>query len=333
MIFDTPQIVLVGAVAAVGVLHTIVPDHWVPITLIARQRGWTKTETARTAFKAGMGHVLSTLAIALAVWIAGVAFAQRFGQFVDAAASIALIGFGGWIAISSLLEMRRSSGHGHSHGHGHAHDRGAGLSGDAVHGPERQQIETGDGTLDLSIFESGVQPRFRLTGAHDDTVEVETGRDDGAKQTFVLAKHEGYWESVDEIPEPHQFSVIVTTRHGGHAHSYNTCFTEPAHCPGGHGHGHAKTSSRTALLLILGSSPMVEGIPAFFAAGKYGPWFIAVMSLVFALATIVTYVVLCVYSATGLQRVSFGPFERYGEVLSGAFIAVIGVVFWIWPGL
>ena len=32
-----PALLLVGAVATVGVLHTIVPDHWVPITLIARQ--------------------------------------------------------------------------------------------------------------------------------------------------------------------------------------------------------------------------------------------------------------------------------------------------------
>ena len=99
----TPQLLLVGAVATVGVLHTIVPDHWVPITLIARQQGWTKSETARASLKAGTGHVLSTLAIALIVWLAGVAFAQRFGHYVDIAASIALIGFGGWIAISALL--------------------------------------------------------------------------------------------------------------------------------------------------------------------------------------------------------------------------------------
>jgi hypothetical protein len=32
-----PELLLVAAVATVGVLHTIVPDHWVPITLIARQ--------------------------------------------------------------------------------------------------------------------------------------------------------------------------------------------------------------------------------------------------------------------------------------------------------
>ena len=112
-----PQLFLVGAVAAVGVLHTIVPDHWVPITLIARQRGWTRTETLKASLKAGTGHVLSTLAIALAVWLVGVAFAQRFGHYVDTASSIALIGFGGWIAISSLLELRNSGGHGHSHGH------------------------------------------------------------------------------------------------------------------------------------------------------------------------------------------------------------------------
>jgi hypothetical protein len=56
-----PELLLIGAVAAVGVLHTIVPDHWVPITLIARQRGWSKVETARASLQAGIGHVLSTL--------------------------------------------------------------------------------------------------------------------------------------------------------------------------------------------------------------------------------------------------------------------------------
>jgi nickel/cobalt transporter (NicO) family protein len=100
--------------------------------------------------------------------------------------------------------------------------------------------------------------------------------------------------------------------------------------PPQHAHNH-KTTARTALLLILGPSPMVEGIPAFFAAGKYGVGVISAMAIVFALGTIVTYVVLCVYSTAGLQRVNLGAFERYGEVLSGAFIALVGVAFWLWP--
>ena len=86
-----PELLLVGAVATVGVLHTMVPDHWVPITLIARQRGWSKSETALAALQAGIGHVLSTLLIALVVWLAGAAFAQRFGHIVDTVSSLALI--------------------------------------------------------------------------------------------------------------------------------------------------------------------------------------------------------------------------------------------------
>src|ERR1700722_20407460 len=118
MIFG-PELLLVGAVAAVGVLHTIVPDHWVPITLIARQRGWSKRDTAWAALQAGTGHVLSTLLIAVIVWLAGVAVAQRFGQLVDTASSLALIGLGSWIALSSWRELQRRDGHGHGHSHGH----------------------------------------------------------------------------------------------------------------------------------------------------------------------------------------------------------------------
>ena len=76
---------------------------------------------------------------------------------------------------------------------------------------------------------------------------------------------------------------------------------------------------------------MVEGIPAFFAAGKYGVGLIVVMSIVFGASTIATYVVLCVTATAGLQRANLGAFERYGEVMSGAFIALVGVAFWIWP--
>lgn len=219
MTLSASELLLIGAVAGVGVLHTVVPDHWVPITLIARQRGWSTAETARAALGAGLGHVVSTLAIAVVVWVAGVVVAKQFGHLIDTAASAALVAFGAWIAISALLEMYRSQRHGHSHAHGDGHDHD--------HGPRR------------------------------------------------------------------------------------------------------KIGSGTTLLLILGSSPMVEGIPAFFAAGQYGFGLIAVMSAVFATATIATYVVLCVGSTAGLQRVRLGPIERYGEVLSGAFIAAVGVVFWL----
>lgn len=54
-------------------------------------------------------------------------------------------------------------------------------------------------------------------------------------------------------------------------------------------------------------------------------------ALVSAASTIPVYVVLCVYSTARLQRVNFGALERYGEVLSVALIAVVGLAFWMFP--
>jgi ABC-type nickel/cobalt efflux system permease component RcnA len=333
---DSSGLLLVGAVAAVGVLHTIVPDHWVPITLIARQRGWSKTETARVALKAGAGHVLSTLAIALVIWIAGVAVATRFGHWVDTIASVALIGFGAWIAIGAWRDLSSGPGHSRDHGHGHSHDFSHLQGSSPVHGPELERINTEHGEVELSIFESGVPPHFRLTGNFGDSAVLETRRDDGSRQPFTFENRGDYWESAEEIPEPHQFAAILTMEHEGHAHTNSVQFTEHGHSHEGHGHQHPhpeRTKNRTALMLILGSSPMVEGIPAFFAASKHGLGLIILMSVMFAATTIATYVLLCVYSVAGLQRVSLGPLERYGEVLSGGFIALVGLVFWIWPVL
>lgn len=216
------SVLLVLAVVAVGVLHTLVPDHWVPITLMARQQGWTRRQTARAALGAGLGHTASTLAIGLLVWLAGVVVAARFGHAVSLLSSMALIGFGGWIAVSSLRELR--------------------------------------------VAKAGAR-----TGARGSPPDSGVDRASSQKK------------------------------------------------------------SRMALLLILGSSPMVEGIPAFFAAAKFGFALIAIMSVFFAASTIATYVTLCVYSTMALQRLSFGPLETYGEVLSGAFIALVGAIFLIWP--
>jgi len=220
--FLSPQLVLLGSVVVVGILHTIVPDHWAPIMLIARQKKWSKGQTVRAALQAGTGHVVTTLLIAVVVWIAGIAVATRFGNLVDTLSSIALIGFGLWIAIGSWREMHHEQGHYH---------------GDIYHPHEHRE--------------------------DDDS--------------------------------------------------------------------HSHESKRTALLLILGSSPMIEGIPAFFAAAKYGIGLIIPMAILFAISTIATYVILCVYSTAGLQYLKLSTFERYGEVLSGSFIALIGLIFLIWP--
>jgi ABC-type nickel/cobalt efflux system permease component RcnA len=334
-------VLLVGTVLVVGVLHTLVPDHWVPITLIARQRNWSPTQTARAALQAGTGHVITTLILAAIVWLAGVAVAAKFGHWIDTLSSAALIAFGLWIAISSWRELRVGEGHAHGHGdtrhtHDFSHLIGANALAGSIHGPELQRMSGEDGVLELSIFEAGQAPRFRFTISCPEqvnTVTVQTVRAGNKRQSFHLAKRGDYWESLADIPEPHGFNINLTLNSEDAARVYQTRFEEHAH-DDHHLHDQGKphkTSARTALLLILGSSPMVEGIPAFFAAGKYGLSLILIMAVVFALSTILTYVLLCLYSTAGLQRLKFGKLERYGEVISGVFIAVVGLTFWLFP--
>jgi ABC-type nickel/cobalt efflux system permease component RcnA len=300
-----PELLLVGAVAVVGVLHTIVPDHWLPIALIARERGWSRAETARAALQAGTGHVLSTLVIGLAVWAAGVAVAQRFGQFVDAASGTALIGFGAWVAFSAWREMHPTGGHGHGHSHAHPHRH------------DDDHLKDQDHQHGHSHPHDSPLPHEHQSAPADDRLYAPL-RGDAALLTRHVHIHR------------HGGAAVHTHWHDHFPATAHPLLAEFAADPPLHVHRH-KTTARTALLLILGSSPMVEGIPAFFAAAKYGIGLIIPMAAVFALSTITAYVLLCVQATAGLQRLRFGALERYGEVLSGAVIALVGLIFGLWP--
>lgn len=305
----TPQLLLIGAVAAVGVLHTIVPDHWMPITLIARQHGWSRRETALAALQAGFGHVVSTLLIAVAVWLAGVALASRFGKLVDGATSLALIGLGGWIAIAAIRELRGGeaepsdapSHRMHAHGHVHAHP----LAKADDRSPVHHQSEYSD------------KPSHTASPGRDRLYQPLSGG------LAIAASHAHLHR--------HDYGAQHAHWHDHDSSTLHVLASELGFIPL-HDHRH-RTPARTAMLIVLGSSPMVEGIPAFFAATKFGASLILVMAAVFGLCTIATYFLLCVYSAAGLQRIRLGAVERYGEVLSGALIAVIGLVFLLFPVL
>jgi hypothetical protein len=305
----TPQLLLIGAVAAVGVLHTIVPDHWMPITLIARQHGWSRRETALAALQAGCGHVVSTLLIALAVWLAGVAFAARYGNLADRAASIALIGLGGWIEISATRDLRGADAEPsdaltrgtHTHEHQHAHPF-------ANHDDERPICNEAKYAEKSNPADPSRRDRLY--------VPLSGGLAAAASHAHL---------------HRHDYGAQHAHWHDHDSSTLHVLVTELGFVPL-HDHRH-RTPARTAMLLVLGSSPMVEGIPAFFAAAKFGAGLILAMAAVFGLCTIAAYVLLCVYSAAGLQGIRLGAAERYGVVLSGALLALIGLIFLLFPVL
>jgi hypothetical protein len=48
---DRAGFILIITVAAVGVLHTIVPDHWAPIVVLGRQQGWSLGRRGRRRWR------------------------------------------------------------------------------------------------------------------------------------------------------------------------------------------------------------------------------------------------------------------------------------------
>ena len=102
--------------------------------------------------------------------------------------------------------------HGHSHGHGHGHGHG---HDDHAHETEVKTIFASSGVFAVSIFEDGVPPVFRIAPAtdgsrlHASAVSVTTVRPDGTEQVFAMADRGGFLESMEDIPEPHAFRVIV----------------------------------------------------------------------------------------------------------------------------
>ncbi len=153
---------------------------------------------------------------------------------------IAVLGLGVNIASAWLLS---GDDHGHHH-HGHAHAHGHGHSAHGHH-DEIRRIATPDGDVTLEIFENGVPPRFRLRSAVPlASAGLETIRLDGARQSFAFVDRGGFLESVDEIPEPHEFAVNVTLNGAGYAEK----FEEHHHAQGAALHDN---NFRAALVHVL----------------------------------------------------------------------------------
>ena len=103
------------------------------------------------------------------------------------------------------------------------------------HHDERQHIDTGHGRVELSINEQDAPPRWRLRVLSGHAwpagdVSLLTTSSDGQMQEFRFVTQDDYLQSLDAIPEPHEFTARLRLDHAGHAHEYDLEF---------HAHDHA----------------------------------------------------------------------------------------------
>jgi cation diffusion facilitator family transporter len=178
---------------------------------------------------AGFTSAIILLMIALLIGYEAVSrlFAPVSIQFAEAI-PIAVLGLGVNIASAWIL-----SGGGHHHGHSHEHPHAQRANHAGNDNDETDRIVTLDGVVVLQVFEDGMAPRFRLTAEAGpalaaESTAIETVRPDGARQLFTTVGRGEYLESVEEIPEPHEFTANVRIGED----TYSVVFEEHEHAHG-----------------------------------------------------------------------------------------------------
>lgn len=117
------------AAAGVGALHSLAPDHWLPIAAVSRARSWSMGRTGKVALFCGTGHVTVSAALGLVALVTGRSIVEALGTHVGSIAAILMIAFGIGYAVWGARHLIARRFHGHDHVHF-----------DHVHGAEKTSV-------------------------------------------------------------------------------------------------------------------------------------------------------------------------------------------------
>lgn len=149
--------------------------------------------------------------------------------------SLAALLMTGIIAGCGASSETQADAHDHAEEEGHAEDdgHGAGEHGDEESEPEEgphggRLLEEGEFALEVTIFETGVEPQYRIYPTFEgkpvdpSTVDlsVALSRLGGKKDTFSFQPEAEYLKSDGVVEEPHSFDIAVSASHGGKSYKW-----------------------------------------------------------------------------------------------------------------
>ena len=258
--------------------------HAIAMLIAALAYTFARKHAADARFSFGTGKVgdlagfSSAIVLALIAVLIGYEAVVRFLAPVPISFREAIpIAFLGLI-VNVVSAWLLSGGDDHHHGHG------------AVGDANGQNVDSRFGTATIQIAEAEGPPRFRLRIAGVDEhaaralpVAIETSWADGRSSQFSLTWRGAYFESVDVIPEPHEFAARLTLGAGADAETHVLKFEEPAE-HAGHG-AHRDHNLRAAFIHVAADAAVsVLAILGLTAARFLGwVWMDPVMGIVGAL--------------------------------------------------
>jgi len=220
----------IPAAIVLGALHGLEPGHskTMMAAFIVAIRG-----TVKQAVLLGLAATVSHTALIWILAFVGLHYSGKFAAedaepYLQLATGVVVIALGAWM-VWRIRRMQKPTTHG---------PHGAPL------------LKTEEGLVEVSVFETGVPPRFRLyffdearlaiAPPSDIHVTCQTYRPEeagkGAGQIFQFKSHGAYLEATEELPEPHEFELKLTLRRAGVASTLETKFVEEHDHHHEHGH-------------------------------------------------------------------------------------------------
>ena len=136
---------MLSTAAATGLLHTLIPDHWLPFVLIGRARGWDAGKVALISGLSALIHTVFSIALGVFALGLGLTVAETVGRRLELVGGLLLVLFG----LGYATWAWRKGGHFHPGGariHGGAVENGcSGAEGNA--NPEHLHYHADEGLI------------------------------------------------------------------------------------------------------------------------------------------------------------------------------------------
>jgi hypothetical protein len=130
-VFGTTGYALMSVAVATALLHTLIPDHWLPFVLIGNARGWGAGTTMTVSGVSALIHVGLSIVLGIVALAIGKVAASAVGETLERSGAGLLVVFGVGYAIWSW----RKGGHFHPGGaKAHLEVAGASCDGHEGHG-------------------------------------------------------------------------------------------------------------------------------------------------------------------------------------------------------
>ena len=300
---------LIVATFTLATTHTVSPDHWFPFVMVGRANKWKISWILGLATVAGIGHVGTSVFIGLVGVFAEKGVSKDIAAFLESATPMLLIVFGfGYAAYALYKEYVGDWGHLHGIP---IVNKWLGINATVYELPGQGEEEIQDARFGIVSRIIIYLHKLNMVTcvAHDDHMhgfDATTENDHGHKHY--------HGELLHEHRHNHRIRGI-----DGYVHDHGD-----AHIPGGMNDLKDKRAG-WGLVAILGLTPCIALLPLTFSAIKYGTAAVILVNIAFTVGTLGTIILFTWLGCLGLSWIKLEFFEKYGDVIAGVIIGLLGL--------